>query len=368
MSKRNFGLFISSLALAPALLLSACGADDDGTAGQTGAEGDLNGKVVMLLPNTTTTRFVEHDGPGYVEAMKELAPGVEVELQNAEGDAATQLRQIETAVNAGVDAIVLVTADPNVSAAGLVRAGDAGIPVISYEHEALDGPVAYQLMSTPYAVGVVQAEYFVDHLPEGEQPLQIARLYGNAGDNYTEEVRRGQNDVLQGLIDDGTIEVVCEDNAQGWDPANAQRLTEQCLTKQQNNIDAVIASNDGTASGAIAALEGQALAGEIPVHGGLDANLEALRFILEGKQAMSAYRNFYDMGRTAAELTIEAMQGVEDSELAGATFDNGHAEIPTAEIEIHYVDADSMDQLVEAGIYSKEEICEGVTAEGYCTE
>ena len=368
MKRRSLATTITALGLAGAFLLSGCsgnGGTTDGGADE-GAGGDLSGRVVMLLPNTTTTRFVEHDGPGFEQAMAEIAPGVSVEIQNAEGDAARQLTQIETAVSQGVDAIVLVTADPKVSAAGLVRADDAGIPVISYEHEAIDGPVAYQIMSDPYRVGLTQGQYLVDNLPESDAPLQVARLYGNAGDNYTDQVKRGQDEIIQPLIDAGDIEIVCEDNAQGWDPANAQQLTEQCLTKTQNGIDVVLASNDGTASGAIAALAGQNLAGEIPVHGGLDANIEALRYIMEGKQEMSAYRNFYEMGDVAAQLVVSLLQGEEESALVNDVFDNNFEEVPAVMVDIYAADADTIGDLVEIGIYTKEDICDGAQSVGYC--
>lgn len=367
MMRKSFWKTAVAVGMAGTLMLTGCSSNggDEGS-GNSGDPAELTGKVVMLLPNTTTTRFVEHDGPGFVQAMEELAPNVEVEVQNAEGDAARQLTQIETAVSQGVDAIVLVTADPKVSAAGLVRADEAGIPVISYEHEAIDGPVAYQVMSDPYRVGITQAEYLVDNLPESDGPLQVARLYGNAGDNYTDQVKRGQDEVIQPLIDDGTIEVVCEDNAQGWDPANAQRLTEQCLTKTQNKIDLVLASNDGTASGAIAALEGQNLAGEIPVHGGLDANIEALHYIMDGKQEMSAYRNFYEMSDVAAQLVVSLLSGEEQSDLVNDVFDNNFEEVPAVMVDIYAVDKDTIGDLVDIGIYTKDDICSGAPAVGYC--
>ena len=357
---------LAGLGLSGALLLTGCatGGASDNAAARSADE--LTGTVVMLLPNTTTTRFVEHDGPGFERAMAELAPGVTVDIQNAEGDAAKQLTQIETAVSQGVDGIVLVTADPLVSAAGLVRAGDAGIPVISYEHEALDGPVAYQLMFDPYRVGIAQGEYLLEHLPEADGPLQLARVYGNAGDNYTTEVERGQNEVLQDALDSGEIDVVCEDNAAGWDPANAQQLVEQCLTKTQNRVDAVLASNDGTASGTIAALEGQGMAGSVPVFGGLDANLEALKYILEGKQEMTVFKDFPVMGSGAAELMVDALLGNDGSDLINSTFDNGYGDIPAAMFDVEAVDADTMDKIVDAGLYTKDEICEGVTAAGFC--
>ena len=106
-----------------------------------GEVSDVTGSVAFLLPNTTTTRFIEHDSPAFVAAMKELAPGVTVDVLNAEGKSDQQLAQAETAINSGAQAIVLVAADPSLSGAVLQKAAEANIPVIGYEHEALDGPL-----------------------------------------------------------------------------------------------------------------------------------------------------------------------------------------------------------------------------------
>jgi D-xylose transport system substrate-binding protein len=217
---------------------------------------------------------------------------------NAEGSGDQQLSQAQTALNEGTSAIVFVAADPALSGAVLQRAAADDVPVISYEHEALDGPVTYQVMFDPYKVGTAQGQYFADHLPQAASgPIRLARLKGNSGDNYTNRNEEGQNEVLQPLIDSGDVEVVCEDYTPGWDPAEAQQLMEQCLTRSQDQVDAVMAMNDGTASGAIAALQGQGLAGQIPVYGGQDANLEALRFIPRDSKRPRSSRTTRSRGR-----------------------------------------------------------------------
>src|SRR5690606_1419151 len=156
---------------------------------------------------------------------------VTVEVLNAEGDSETQIRQAETAILNGTKGIVLVSADPNLSASVLQQADETAIPVISYEHEALDGPLPYQVINEQLKVGEAQGSDFAEHLPEADGPVKVARVYGNAGDNYTVKVKEGQDQYLDELVADGQVEVVCEDNAAGWDPANALTIVEQCLTK-----------------------------------------------------------------------------------------------------------------------------------------
>lgn len=357
---------------AAALLTAACTTNPGGggtapaAPAQTG--GAPTGTVTFLLPNTTTTRFVEHDAPAFVAAMKTLAPDVTVNLQNAEGKSDLQLNQAQTAINAGTKAIVLAAADPSLSGAVLRLAADSNVPVIGYEHEALDGPLYTQVIFDPYKVGQAQGEYFAQHLPQAaDGKVTIGRIYGNNGDNYTTKDLDGQNDKMKPLIDSGQVEVACEDYATGWDPAAAQQLAEQCLTKTQNGLDAIVAMNDGTASGAIAALAGQNLDGRIPVYGGQDANLEALKFILQGRQASTVFKNYAVEGETAAKVTLAAISGqAPPADLVTGTFDNHAVQAPAAYLDVQSIDATNMQTVVDAGLYTKEQLCEGITGVTFC--
>jgi ABC-type xylose transport system substrate-binding protein len=339
-----------------------CGGDDGGGGGGGESSGGPSGKVVMMLPNTTTVRFVQHDGPRFVEAMKKLAPNVDVELVNADGDANKQLQQTESVLTQDAKAIVLVAADPNLASGILTKVDQAGIPLISYEHEAVGGPVTYQAMFDPYKVGVEQGRYAAEKLGKG-QPKTVMRLYGNKGDNYTTQDLKGQNDQLKAAIDEGKIEVACEAYTPGWDPAKAQNLTEQCLTKTGNKLDAIIAMNDGTASGAIAALEGQKLAGDIPVYGGQDANLEAVQYILSGQQASTVLKPYGVLAEAAAKLTVAALEDKKpESGLVNATFDNQAEKVPAAFLPVESIDETNVQKVVDAGLYKWEEICKGAAA------
>jgi D-xylose transport system substrate-binding protein len=356
------GRLIASVVAGLALTGAACGGDEEGGAGSASAGGGASGKVVMMLPNTTTVRFVQHDAPAFVAAMKKHAPDVEVQVVNADGDANKQLQQVETALTQGANAIVLTAADPNLASGILTKASQADVPLISYEHEAIGGPVTYQVMFDPHAVGVEQGRYAAEQLEGGEKEV-VLRLYGNKGDNYTNEDLRGQDEQLQPLIRDGQIEVACEAYTPGWDPARAQALTEQCLTKVGDRLDAVIAMNDGTASGAIAALQREGLEGEVPVYGGQDANLEALQYILAGWQESTVLKNYPVLADAAARLTVAALTGEKPSgDLVNGEFDNQAEKVPAAFLPVETVDEERMQRVVDVGLYTWDELCKGPAA------
>lgn len=345
---------------------SASSVPADSAPGGASAGADLSGKVFFLLPNATTPRYTNFDAPAFIEAMAEYAPGVEVVVLNAEGDPQKQVQQAETAVSQGALAIVLTAADPNLSSGVLAKAAEGDVPVIAYEHEALGGPVDYFVVFSPYDAGLKQAEFFAAQIEEGvlEAPVRLARLYGNAGDNYNEEMLRGQNEILQPLIDSGDIEVVCEDNTPQWDPAEAQRLMEQCLTRTNNEIDAVLGFYDGIAAGAIAALESQDLAGVVPVYGGQNPELSGLQNMLLGRQVDNILKSYSVEADAAAQLVVAAITGTDPPEgLITGTFDNGSIEVPLAELPVEHFLVDGIQEVVDQGIMTWEQICEGPVAE-----
>ena len=84
--------------------------------------------------------------------------------------------------------------------------------------------------------------------------MKLVRIYGSKTDNNARLFKQGQDNVLEPLIKAGDFEVVHEDWAADWRPENAKKIVNAAITKAGHGIDAILASNDGTAGGAIQAL------------------------------------------------------------------------------------------------------------------
>ncbi len=89
-------------------------------------------------------------------------------------------------------------------------------------------------------------------------------IKGSPTDPNADFLRGGQQEIIDAAVKSGDIKIVGEAYTDGWLPANAQRNMEQILTAADNKVDAVVASNDGTAGGVVAALTAQGMEG-IPV-------------------------------------------------------------------------------------------------------
>ena len=92
-------------------------------------------KIAFLMPDQASTRYEQHDRPGFVAEMKKLCPACEVLYQNASGDASRQQQQFNSVISQGARAIVLDPVD-STAAASLVKAaqakGGTGIDMLAY--------------------------------------------------------------------------------------------------------------------------------------------------------------------------------------------------------------------------------------------
>ena len=366
-SKRTrSGLGVVAILCGLSLVAAGCGSDGS----DSGDEGSGGGKklVYFMAPNTTPTRYIEQDGPDFKKALEALDPDIEVKFVNGGGDSATQLSQANSAISAGAKALVVVAADPNTSAGLLQAAETAKVPVIGYENPPLNGPMYAQVIFDPYKVGVQQGEYFKSQVEAGafgDGAVDLARQYGNKGDVYTTEMLKGQDEVLKPLIDDGTLKVVCEDYIKNWDPAEAQKAAEQCLTSTSNKVDAFLGFYDGNASGIIAALTSKNV--EIPVYGGQNPELTGLQYMLTGQQQDDVLKAFSVEAEAAAKIALAAINGEDPpSDLVKDSVNNGTNDIPTAKLDttlIHLEEGkdpgDVVQEAVDLGIFSWEQICDG---------
>jgi D-xylose transport system substrate-binding protein len=92
--------FTTKLASAAALALFALG-------GNVHAAAVTDATVAFLMPDQGSTRYEEHDSPGFIAEMKKLCAGCKVIYLNAGADAAKQQQQFNSVIAQGAKAIVL---------------------------------------------------------------------------------------------------------------------------------------------------------------------------------------------------------------------------------------------------------------------
>ncbi|MEM1378761.1 MAG: D-xylose ABC transporter substrate-binding protein, partial [Pseudomonadota bacterium] len=211
------------------------------------------------------------------------AAGATYVSADAQSSSAKQLSDVESLIAQGVDALIILAQDAQAIGPAVQAAADEGIPVVGYDR-LIEDPRAFYLTFDNIEVGRMQARAVLAAQPEGNYVM----IKGSPTDPNADFLRGGQQEVLQEAIDAGKINIVGEAYTDGWLPANAQRNMEQILTAQDNSVDAVVASNDGTAGGVVAALTAQGMEG-IPVSG-QDGDHAALNRVANGTQTVSVWK------------------------------------------------------------------------------
>jgi D-xylose transport system substrate-binding protein len=206
-------------------------------------------------------------------------------------------------------------------------------------------------------VGELQARYLVDHLPTPGKG-RIVRLYGAKTDNNALLFKEGQDNVLAPYIERGDIVVVHEDWVEEWKPENAKRIVNAAISAHGDAFDAVLASNDGTAGGAIQALLEEGLAGKKLVTG-QDAELVACQRIVNGTQAMTIYKPLKVLARDAADLAVRIAQ--RKVVVAPQTVNNGSIDVPSVLADVVTVTkANMVDTVISDGLHSFDDVYRGV--------
>ncbi len=349
------------------------GGEEEGGEEESGSS-EEGGLVYFMAPNTQPERYIHQDGPDFVKAMKELDPNIEVKQEVADGTSATQQSQIETAIANGAKALVVVAADPPSSAGLLEFAAADEVPVIGYENVPLNGPLTSQVIFSPLSAGEQQAKYFSEQVKEGKlgpTPVPIVRLYGNKGDVYEVQMKKGQDKYMNPLIKEGAVEVTCENYVKEWAPENAQTDMESCLSKNAD-IRGYLGMYDGDVAGALAALKQHGLDGQkVKMFGGQNPELSGLQNLLLEEQQDEVYKPYPVEAKAAAELALAAVKGEEPpASLINAQVNNGADTIPTYEIPTIYghleegVDPAALVQkAVDYGMFTWEEVCTGEAAQ-----
>lgn len=262
--------------------------------------------VAFLMPDQASTRYEEHDFPGFKTAMGELCSDCQVIYQNANGDAALQQQQFNSAIAQGAKVVVLDPVDSAAAAALVEIAHAQEVKIIAYDRPIPAKPADYYVSFDNQGIGKAIAQSLVDHLKAG----------GAAEGAGVLEINGSPTDAAAGLIRDGVHEALgasgfktlAEYDTPEWAPPKAQEWAAGQITRFGDQITGIVAANDGTAGGAIAALKAAGVNPVPPVTGN-DATIAALQLILAGDQFNTISKPSETVARAAAEVAVAFVKG-----------------------------------------------------------
>ena len=300
-------------------------------------------RIGMSFDSFVVERW-QRDRDVFVSTASDL--GAEVNVQNANGDAAEQVNQIRHFIEQGVDVIVVVPIDPAPLRDVVAEAKEAGIPVISYDRLISDTPTDLYISFDNSKVGELMGKAMSKVLRKGAQVLMICgpETDGNVSlvrDEFVFEMKKSGISIL-----DTTY--IADWNAALVEPYINEHME---LVKQ---ADGIMCGNDNLAGEVTRILSEHRLAGKIRVVG-QDAELEACQRIVEGTQLMTVYKPVELLAKKAAEIAVKMASGEETEELMKLI--NGHYAVPYLYLEPLAVTRENIDAtVIDSGFHRREDV------------
>ncbi len=276
--------------------------------------------------------------------------GAQLDVQVANGDDAVQTKQADNMLTKGVDVLIVAPHNGEIAASIVEAAHRQNVPVISYDRLIRNADVDLYVSHQVVKIGEMQGDYALKHVPKGNYVL----IGGSPTDYNAILLRKGQMNVLQPAVDRKDIKLISEQYAREWKAEEALRITEDALTRTGNKIDAIVASNDGTAGGAISALEAAGVAGKVLVTG-QDAQKDAIQRIVKGTQTMTIYKPIQPLAFGAVDAAIKLAK--HETVAAPDKINNGKKDVPAILIPPLVVDKSNVDAtVIKDGYHKREEI------------
>jgi D-xylose transport system substrate-binding protein len=316
-----------------------------------------NATVAFLMPDQASTRYEEHDAPGFIAEMKKLCESCKVIYQNADADVSRQQQQFNSMISQGAKAIVLDPVDSTAAASLVKQAQSQGVKVIAYDRPIPDAKADFYVSFNNEGIGKAIADSLVAHL----KATNVA-----AGDGGVLQINGSPTDAAAGLIkkgihaglDNSGYPILAEFDTPEWAPPKAQQWASGQITRFGKKILGVVAANDGTGGGAVAAFKAAGVDPVPPVTGN-DATIAALQLIIAGDQYNTISKPSEIVAAAAANVAIQLLKG-ETPKAEMSLYDTPSQLFTPAVVTAENLKAEIIDKKIQTA----EELCTGRYAEG----
>ncbi|MGO5096770.1 substrate-binding domain-containing protein [Agathobaculum sp. LCP25S3_E8] len=292
-----------------AMTLAGCGSTSSGEqapseSGETAGSGD---GYSMTLIMSLRDEFLSTLEAGSKAAAEEL--GVTLSSQDAQNDTGKMIQFIESARNAGDDAVLINLVDAETAQQCIEAAGDMKVVFVNRvpaDTSVLEAGKSAAVVSDENTSGYYQGEFLANYFKEqGKTDIKYLMLQGTLGLVHTEQRSAS---VLKGLADNGinATEAAAPLVAE-YDRATAMDMISPLLTTTE--FDCIIANNDAMALGAVEAMKAQGLdPTSIPIVG-IDATVDGVQAIKDGTLAMTVFQDANGQGYGAVKAAANLIEG-----------------------------------------------------------
>ena len=255
-------------------------------------------KVAIVISTLNNPWFVVL---GESAKARAIELGYDATIFDSQNDTAKEASHFENIIAGGYKAILFNPTDADGSAANVLKAKKANIPVFCIDREINSTNAATaQILSDNYSGCVALGQHFVKVVgKEGK----YAELLGIVGDNNTWNRSKGFHSVVDRFPG---LKMVAQQSGD-FDRAKGLEVMESILQKNPD-INAVFCGNDAMAMGAYQALVSAGKADKVKVFG-FDGADDVVKLIAEKKIAATGMQFPKVMAQKAAEYADEYLKG-----------------------------------------------------------
>lgn len=278
-------------------MLTACGGGEKEEA-PAGDAAKTIGFAQCNLNDTFQTYVVD----AATAKAKEL--GYKIDVQDAQEDVVKQQDQVNTMIEQGYDAIMVVPVDTSAMGPITDAVTAAGIPLIYVNRNPFgtEQPPegVYYVGSQEIVAGQLQGEYLIEKMGEKGGVGILMGILSNEGAVKRTE---GNESVLSKYPD---VKVLAKE-AGDWQSDKGMAITENWLTAYGKDLTAILANNDNMAIGAMQALEAAGRDDVIVM--GVDAIPDAVNLVKEGKLDATVLQDAKGQGGSGVDVAAKAISG-----------------------------------------------------------
>lgn len=370
MKTKNRMISVLLICITFLFLLTGCSDREDEETADTGMPG-LGKSVGLAFPTQHSERWI-NDCANMKEQLEEL--GYQVIDQFAEDDIELQVSQIETFIEQKVDCLVIAPINSAKLTEVESRAKEAGIPIIAYDRLLMDtDAVSYYATFDNRGVGTAIGEAIVaqaslEEVRKAGEYRTIEFFMGSPDDNNAVKLYEGLMEVLQPYLDDGTL--ICRSEKVSFEDTCILRWSQDAAEKrckayirryyQTEDLDICASAFDKFSYGCISALEEEGYTEENwPIISGQDAEIEACKNIISGKQSFTIYKDARFLAEKCVNMVNAICLGTEPDINDTTQYNNNVLTVPSYLCVPVVVSENNLDAiLIDGGYYKSDQIYE----------
>ncbi len=240
------------------------------------------------------------------------ANGQKVQIEDAQGDVAKQLDQINNFIASGVTAIIVNAVDTSATQAMSDAAAAANIPLVYVNRQPINVDTLPDnqafVASNEVDSGTLETLEVCRLLKEGgKAEANVYVMQGELSNQAAVQRTADIHDVIGGTECGVKVNIIDEQTA-NWSRDEAQTLMTNWLSTG-TAFDAVIANNDEMAIGAIQAMKAGGIDMASVIVAGIDATQDALAAMAAGDQDITVFQDAAGQGSGAVDAAVKLAAG-----------------------------------------------------------